>query len=109
MRPLAGSANRRLHGHAVTILRVSPQVLRDVQGPYRFFFYSNESSEPPHVHARRERKLAKFWLEPLALAMSRGFAAHELTLIQAIVEEHQAALLEAWHDFHSRRADSPGN
>ena len=46
-------------------------------GPYRFFFYSNESGEP-HVHVRRERKLAKFWLEPVELADSKRFAAHEL-------------------------------
>jgi hypothetical protein len=25
-------------------------------GPFRFFFYSNEGAEPPHVHAQQERK-----------------------------------------------------
>jgi hypothetical protein len=29
-------------------------------GPFRFFFYSNEGTEPPHVHAQHERKIAKF-------------------------------------------------
>ena len=29
-----------------------PTVLR--WGPYRAFFYSNEGSEPPHVHLRAE-------------------------------------------------------
>ncbi|MBT6700702.1 MAG: DUF4160 domain-containing protein, partial [Gammaproteobacteria bacterium] len=24
-------------------------------GPYRFFFYSNENSEPAHIHIQRER------------------------------------------------------
>ena len=28
-------------------------------GPFRFFFYSNEGAEPPHVHAQQERKMAK--------------------------------------------------
>ncbi len=28
--------------------------------PFRFFFYSNEGVEPPHVHAQQERKTAKF-------------------------------------------------
>ena len=37
-------------------------------GPYRFFFYGNEGSEPPHVHVQRERMLAKFWLDPVSLA-----------------------------------------
>jgi len=35
---------------------VSPTVKRI--GPYRFFFFGNEGSEPPHVHVRRERFLA---------------------------------------------------
>ena len=37
-----------------------PTVLR--WGPYRAFFYSNEGSEPPHVHVRSGDKEAKFWL-----------------------------------------------
>ncbi|GEM_PF-6408691 len=33
-----------------------PTVLRN--GPFRYFFYSNEKGEPPHVHVQRERKMA---------------------------------------------------
>jgi hypothetical protein len=33
-------------------------------GAYRFFFSSNEGFEPPHIHVREGKKLAKFWLEP---------------------------------------------
>jgi hypothetical protein len=29
-------------------------------GPYRFFFFGNESLEPPHIHVQRDRNLAKF-------------------------------------------------
>jgi len=29
-------------------------------GPYRLFFYSNEDTEPPHIHVQREQRLAKF-------------------------------------------------
>ncbi|WP_231363466.1 DUF4160 domain-containing protein [Thioalkalivibrio sulfidiphilus] len=50
-------------------------------GPYRFFFYSNERGEPPHIHVQRERFLAKFWLSPVALAGSKRFASHELRAI----------------------------
>ncbi|MBW6456390.1 MAG: DUF4160 domain-containing protein [Trueperaceae bacterium] len=31
---------------------MSPTVLRD--GPYRFFFFSNERGEPPHIHVQRQ-------------------------------------------------------
>jgi hypothetical protein len=34
-------------------------------GPYRFFFYSNEGDELPHIHVKREAKIAKFWLDPV--------------------------------------------
>jgi hypothetical protein len=45
----------------------------------------------------RERLTAKFWLEPLALASNRGFAASELGRIRSILETHRDDLLEAWH------------
>ncbi|HEX8409782.1 MAG TPA: DUF4160 domain-containing protein [Thermoanaerobaculia bacterium] len=39
---------------------------------------------------RRERKLAKFWLEPVELADSKRFAAHELREIEQIVQARRA-------------------
>ena len=77
-----------------------PTVLR--VGPYRFFFFSNENDEPPHIHVRRDRALAKFWLDPVALAESTNFPAHELGTLRGLVVEHHAKLLEAWHEYFSR-------
>lgn len=54
----------------------------DREGPYRFFFYSHEPNEPPHVHVQRDRSLAKFWLDPVRLAGSRRFPAYELRRIR---------------------------
>jgi hypothetical protein len=68
-------------------------------GPFRFFFYSNEGVEPPHVHAQRERKIAKFWLEPVALASTGRFSASELRSMEHIVVENRERFLEAWHEF----------
>jgi hypothetical protein len=67
-------------------------------GPYRFFFYSNEGREPPHVHVRRERALAKFWLQPVALAAATAFGAAELSRVEKTVRENEKQFLEAWHD-----------
>ena len=39
---------------------------------FRFFFYSLEGAEPPHIHVERDRCTAKFWLDPIQLARSRG-------------------------------------
>jgi hypothetical protein len=76
---------------------MSPTVLR--VGRYRFFFFSNEGHEPPHVHVQDAGNLAKFWLEPVLLAGSTGFSAPELTRIRALVAEHRDTLMEAWHEF----------
>jgi hypothetical protein len=80
-----------------------PTVLRI--GPYRFYFYSHEPNEPPHIHIDRENMSAKFWLNPVALARNVGYGAKELQLLQKIVTENQSQLLEAWHGYfgtHSR-------
>ena len=73
-----------------------PIVLRI--GPYRIGFWSKENNEPPHVHVRRERFVAKFWLQPVKLADNQGFARHEITVISRIVEQNRDQLLERWHE-----------
>ncbi|MGA7878350.1 MAG: DUF4160 domain-containing protein, partial [Desulfoferrobacter sp.] len=35
---------------------MAPVVLRS--GPYRFYFYSHEPDEPPHVHVDRDEQSA---------------------------------------------------
>lgn len=74
-----------------------PTVLRT--GPYRFYFYSHEPNEPPHVHVDREDCTAKFWLQPVSLVRNFGFSAAEVNRVQSIVESHQEQLLEAWHGY----------
>ncbi len=78
-------------------LPAMPTVLRS--GPYRFYFYSHEPNEPPHVHVDREAFSAKFWLAPLALARNVGFSSRELRVLHGIVQEHREELLEAWHGY----------
>ncbi len=68
-------------------------------GGNRFFFYSNEGFEPPHVHVQRERKMAKFWLDPVEFEGSTGYAGHELRRIERLVAAHRNRMLEAWYEF----------
>ncbi len=79
---------------------IMPTVLR--VGPFRFYFYSNEKGEPPHIHVQRERYVAKFWLNPVVLAGSRRFSSHELRALQKHVEENRELFLEAWNEHISR-------
>jgi Domain of unknown function (DUF4160) len=72
-----------------------PTILRS--GALRFFFYSLENAEPPHVHVESGNATAKYWLESVELARSRGFRASELTRLRATIIEHRHDFLEAWH------------
>jgi len=72
--------------------------VRGISGPYRFFFYSFDCSEPKHIHIRRERMMCKYWLEPVALAANDGFAPTELNRIRAIILRHLERILEAWDE-----------
>lgn len=74
-----------------------PTVLR-VQG-FRFYFWSHEPNEPPHVHVDQGGASAKVWLQPVTLASNAGYPARDPSAILLLVRTHQAALLEAWHGF----------
>jgi hypothetical protein len=77
-----------------------PTVLR-VAG-FRFFFYSLEGSEPPHIHVEHGDKIAKFWLDPVSLAGSYGFRTREVNRVRALVIEHRSSFLEAWNAHFAR-------
>jgi hypothetical protein len=81
-----------------------PTVLR-VAG-FRFYFYSHEPNEPPHVNVDRGGASAKIWLDSVALARDAGFSARELGDVLWLVRAHQAQLLEAWHGFFGTSRDS---
>ena len=72
--------------------------IKGIAGPYRFFFTSFDCNEPPHVHVEREKGTCKFWLEPIELARSHGFSAHELNVIRRTIMNHRIGILGAWHE-----------
>lgn len=72
--------------------------VKDIPGPYRFFFYSFDCGEPRHVHVQREKLLCKFWLEPLHLAKNGGFGPKELNIVRRLIESNRLAILEAWNE-----------
>ena len=74
-----------------------PTVLRI--GAFRLYFFSHEPNERPHIHIDRGEATIKVWLDSVEVAKSRGFRAHEIGGILAMVEEHKAKLLEVWHEY----------
>jgi len=74
-----------------------PTVLRS--GQYRFFFYSEEGTEPPHVHIEAAEKRAKFWLTPIEETWNDGFRSGELKTIENLIADNIDSILEAWNVF----------
>ena len=73
-----------------------PTILRI--GPYRFFFFSEESGEPVHVHVIREQIEAKIWIKPVVgVACNDGFAQHELRKIMRLVDENKELIENEWN------------
>jgi hypothetical protein len=78
-----------------------PTVLR-FEG-YRFYFYSHEPGEPPHVHVDKGDGTAKIWLDTCAVVRDKDLKPREIARIVAIVHEHRTMLLEAWNGYFGNR------
>jgi hypothetical protein len=66
---------------------------------YRFFFYSADGWEPPHIHVYKDGCEAKIWLESMNVAVNVGYSARELNEIIGKTRDEAAAFLEAWNDY----------
>jgi hypothetical protein len=78
-----------------------PTVLR--VGQYRFFFYSDEGLEPPHIHIEAAERRAKFWLAPIEQTWNDGFRSGEITEIEKIITANINLLMEAWNEFFATK------
>ena len=75
-----------------------PTVLR-FKG-YRFYFYADERSEPPHIHVEHGEKDAKLWLDSMEFSYSYGFTTRQQKEISQVAAEHKEMLMRAWDEFH---------
>ncbi|RDC65973.1 DUF4160 domain-containing protein [Adhaeribacter pallidiroseus] len=65
----------------------------------RFFFFSNEATDPAHVHVEKNNAYAKYYLSPVEHAFSFAFNANELSQIRNLVQQHQSVFLTKWNEF----------
>jgi hypothetical protein len=73
----------------------------EVEG-YRGFFFSNEGTpqEPVHIHIKKGKGEAKFWVTPnVILAESWSMKVSELTRAQEIIVERQQEILDLWNRY----------
>jgi hypothetical protein len=71
--------------------------VKNIPGPYHFFFYSFDCNEPMQVHVQREKMICKFWTDPVALNKNQGFTSKELNIIREIIYNNKK-IVEAWYE-----------
>jgi hypothetical protein len=69
---------------------------------YRFFFFSNERNEPKHIHIEKAEKYAKFWIDPLFVAINHGFTSKELREISEIIDINEILIRDKWNEHFSK-------
>lgn len=75
-----------------------PTVLR--KNGFRFFFYSGEGNEPPHIHVIGRGGEVKVWLDTLVISRSYNLKASDQKEVLSITKENVKMLIEAWRKFH---------
>jgi hypothetical protein len=76
--------------------RMSPTI-HDEDG-FRFWFWSGDLTEPPHVHVEKGGAEAKWWLKPLRQESSVGFNSSQRRRIRDILRQQQNGMLERWYE-----------
>ena len=64
---------------------------------FRFYFFSNEGYEPPHIHVDKGGCSTKLWLSSLEVEYNYGFKEKEINVILSKINEKQSDFLEAWN------------
>ncbi|PIR23272.1 MAG: hypothetical protein COV44_03585 [Deltaproteobacteria bacterium CG11_big_fil_rev_8_21_14_0_20_45_16] len=82
-----------------------PTILR--KNGFRFFFYSREGAEPPHIHVIGRGGEMKIWLDPIEIAAVYRLVAKDQREVLRITKENVRLLLNSWKDWHE--SDSEEN
>jgi len=72
-------------------------------GPYRFHFYSDEGSEPAHIHVATPDGECKFWLDPIRLAGNKGISPEGIRKVERMVFEYHTLLEEKFYEYFNRQ------
>ncbi|MBF0489378.1 MAG: DUF4160 domain-containing protein [Candidatus Omnitrophica bacterium] len=71
---------------------------------WRLFFYTNESQEPPHIHAKKAGMECKFWIKvkyyDIEEAYAFGLKVRDKREIRKIIFDHFDYIVERWDAIH---------
>jgi hypothetical protein len=70
---------------------------------FRFFFYSNENSEPIHVHVTKGSANGKIWLlTNIEIAYMNGFTNSEIKMIMETIITHSKTFKAKWNEHFNK-------
>ncbi len=69
---------------------------------FRFMFYSNDH-EPIHVHVIKDGYEAKYNVSPLVQIYNHGFKKHDIALIESIISENEAVIIDRWKEYFNQK------
>jgi hypothetical protein len=75
-----------------------PTVL--IKDGFRFFFYSREGNEPPHIHVIGKGGEMKVWLDSLDISKVYNLSPKEQRIVLEIVVSNVETFKKAWENFH---------
>ena len=55
-----------------------------------------------HIHIEKADSYAKFWLDPLFVAINHGFTSKELREISEIIEKNEILIRNKWDEHFSK-------
>ncbi len=67
---------------------------------FRFFFYSHEGSEPPHIHIIGKGGEMKVWLNTLSISKVYNLSPKEQRIVLEIVTVNVELFKKEWENFH---------
>ena len=80
-----------------------PNAIPDKEG-FKFYFYSNEGNEPPHVHVFKGSGAAKIWITALEVELEShyDFKKPELKKAIKLTFENRHQILNSWNEHIER-------
>lgn len=66
---------------------------------FRFFFYSDEGNEPPHVHVEKGEGRGKYWIDPVEKDYMKDFNRQDEKKADKIVHEKQNYFKRKWYEY----------
>jgi hypothetical protein len=67
---------------------------------FRFFFYSREGNEPPHIHIIGKGGEMKIWLSNLGIAKVYNLSPKEQRIVLEITATNVELFKKEWGNFH---------